>query len=179
MESEDFKTNRLLPNLWIIESEVIPMTKKDRRHAVTHFLASRVDSLFLEHTKNGAPFLRGTNQRELSISYAQKYCVVYFGDGVRVGVDIQEREPRLEKALTIFLTKDEVKLLLNDPYLQTVAWCVKEAVFKRFGGSIHSLKENLTIIELSTTHALVHTEFGNVSLKVIEYTNCVIALTID
>lgn len=169
----------LQPNLWLLESNMIPMTKVDRRKMVIDFLLSLDHRLFLKHKSTGVPFLSNSPQLHVSISYAQNYGVVYFGHQKMVGVDIQEHEPRLEKALSVFLTPHEQELLHSDPILYTTAWSAKEAVFKRFEGEFSSLLKEITLLELGKTSAKVQTPKGIIRLKVLPYKNGIITFTID
>lgn len=101
-----------------------------------------IDYQLLHYTPEGAPFLKNDDSQYLSISHSNGWFAVYL-DKVPVGVDIQVFNTSLGRGSSYFINKKEQKWADQELYLQLI-WCAKEAVFKKYGGKIKDLKNEVT-----------------------------------
>lgn len=95
------------------------------------------------------PFLPG-EQYHFSISHCSKYAAAIVSSTERVGVDIEEITPRVEKIKHKFLHTEELAFVHNHPVdqqitLLTILWSCKEAMFKWWGRGDVDFSEVLRI----------------------------------
>ncbi|MDR1698550.1 MAG: 4'-phosphopantetheinyl transferase superfamily protein [Prevotellaceae bacterium] len=118
--------------LWRIEESLSSEKRKREKLAVRlllgHLLGKSADILY---NKDGAPSL-ADNSFHISISHGKDFAAVILHPTQRVGIDIEQINPRIEKLKHKFLSENE--LLQIDPDRQTehllVYWCAKETLFK-------------------------------------------------
>jgi 4'-phosphopantetheinyl transferase EntD len=99
-------------------------------------------------TPTGKPFLLD-NSYFFSISHSADYVAVIISTKSNVAIDIQHVVPKIEHIIQKFLTEIEMELLSNltiSPNEQfTLAWTIKEAMFKYFDDSGVDFKQHLNI----------------------------------
>ena len=82
------------------------------------------------------PFLQD-EAYHFSISHCGDYAAVIVSTKNRVGVDIEIPHPKIENIKHKFLSEKEQRMLVNEPVanyiLFTMAWSIKEAMFKWYG----------------------------------------------
>jgi phosphopantetheine--protein transferase-like protein len=126
------------------------------------------------------PFL--TNEAyHFSISHCGKYAAVLASPKYRVGIDIEVFSKKVEIVRDKFLSLQEQKILqqvpghilssLTQEYL-TVAWSIKEAVYKWYGDGEVNFKEHIHIEDIRITE-----EKGTATCRFLKNTN--IELTVD
>jgi phosphopantetheinyl transferase len=90
-----------------------------------------LDAICIE--ENGRPFLKG-NPLHFSISHTAEYVAAIICSSHPVGVDIEKIDSKIQRVKHKFIDFEEMAILnelpLNDDEQNTLAWCVKEAVFK-------------------------------------------------
>jgi phosphopantetheinyl transferase len=84
-----------------------------------------------------------------SISHCGNYAAAIVSTSNRVGVDIEEPHPKIERIQHKFITEAEQVVLqnfsTNIPQMLTMAWSIKEALFKWYGLGEVDFKKHLQI----------------------------------
>ena len=120
------------------------------------------------------PFLAAETYH-FSISHCGDYAAAIVSTHNRVGVDIEIPQMKIERILAKFLHTDELAILnaLDIEPLQayTLAWSIKETIFKWYGAGEVNFKEHMKIITCSMdeNQFLANCNFlkkGNVFVKV-------------
>ena len=87
-----------------------------------------IGKLEIDYNANGKPFL--VNSKEyISISHSRNFIGILKAP-FDVGLDIEEINERITKIKNRFLNEDELKLLDSSIENLTIAWTLKEALFK-------------------------------------------------
>lgn len=83
--------------------------------------------------QNGRPFIEGESI-SFSISHTAEFVAAIISSSGRVGVDMEKIDSKIHNVKHKFLEAEELDILhrlaLNDDERITLAWCVKEAIFK-------------------------------------------------
>ncbi|MDO4763565.1 MAG: 4'-phosphopantetheinyl transferase superfamily protein [Flavobacteriaceae bacterium] len=89
----------------------------------------------LLYQENGEPYLNPAD-RHISISHSFPFAVVAVSDE-KIGIDLEEIQPKLEKIKNKYLYKTEYDWIEEENELEylTLIWSIKEALYK-----IHSMK---------------------------------------
>jgi 4'-phosphopantetheinyl transferase EntD len=117
------------------------------------------------------PFIAGSKQ-QISISHDKNYAAVIVGLN-RVGVDVFYYSDKVLKIAHKFLSPNEYLLLDSlslDPYeklkFYSMAWCIKETVFKWMQMNNIEFKTDMVIKQLNDNEAIVNTiYFGNIAVS--------------
>jgi phosphopantetheinyl transferase len=98
------------------------------------------------------PFLQN-EAFHFSISHCGNYAAAIVSTSNRVGVDIEIPNPKVEKIAPKFLNESEVDLInsfnVNDYSFLTMAWSIKEAIFKWYGLGEIDFKKHIKIISIN------------------------------
>ncbi len=86
-----------------------------------------------------------------SISHCGDYAAAIVSTENRVGVDIEIPHPKIERIQHKFLSESEQLLLGNYPSMLTMAWSVKEAMFKWYGDGQVDFIKHMEITEFLKT----------------------------
>jgi 4'-phosphopantetheinyl transferase EntD len=106
------------------------------------------------HYSSGAPFLINHHSLNLSISHSKQELVLLLSPREEIpGIDVEEINNRPEKIRHKFMTTRELgiydQLSLQDSQDAILwccmVWCSKEAAYKVFNPSDHSLKKNFEL----------------------------------
>lgn len=108
------------------------------------------------HEQSGKPYLEGFPD-EISISHTKGFVAVarnMQNPSVPVGVDIEYVSDRVLRVLEKFLTENETALAEKNAWLPyrdfcLVAWCAKEAAYKKCGVQGVDFKEHFRISDIS------------------------------
>lgn len=97
----------------------------------------------LRYNRSGKPLLE---KGFISISHCFPYVVIYFSETTDVGVDIEKINPKILKIVSRFLNASELQII-NQEDLKglTIAWGVKESVYKKHGGDTVHFAKNICI----------------------------------
>lgn len=94
------------------------------------------------------PFLPG-HPFHFSISHSGDYAAAIVSTAQQVGIDVEKKDDKAMRLRKKFLTHAEEMALLNDWYEEaatlTLAWSVKESLFKWLGEAGVDFKEQLVI----------------------------------
>jgi len=96
------------------------------------------------------PFL-ADEEFHFSISHCSNYAAAIVSKQNRVGVDIEIPQQKIERICHKFLGPEEIKVLNiqnYDPYyILTLAWSIKETIFKWYGSGQVDFREHMHINE--------------------------------
>ena len=102
------------------------------------------------------PFLED-DAFHFSISHCGNYAAAIVSTQNRVGVDIEIPHPKIEKIQHKFLSEKEKNMLTttdgNTIKMLTMAWSMKEAMFKWYGSGQVDFIEDMNIIAIKKTNA--------------------------
>jgi 4'-phosphopantetheinyl transferase EntD len=146
LETEDFFLEKAS------EQYKINHAQKKMQHLAGRYLllemANDISIKDISLTPTGKPFLPD-NSYFFSISHSADYVAVIISTKSNVAIDIQHVAPKIESIKQKFLTEVEMELLsnltisLNEQF--TLAWTIKEAMFKYFDDSGVDFKQHLNI----------------------------------
>ncbi|MCM1076705.1 MAG: 4'-phosphopantetheinyl transferase superfamily protein [Bacteroides sp.] len=115
------------------------VNRSDREHESEARMLSEIFGRRVElgHYADGAPYIDGMEDVEMSISHSMRTCVIGISkNGGKIGVDIESPRQQLERVKSKFLTDEELARLaaINDgtrrmEFLLKM-WTAKEAAFK-------------------------------------------------
>lgn len=94
----------------------------------------------LTYLSSGQPMFTNS-EKHLSISHSDGWFAVYIASQP-VGIDIQVPSPRLEQGKHYFLNEQEQHL--TDLDTLHAIWGAKEALYKKYGGQLTDLREEVT-----------------------------------
>lgn len=161
---EELKNGLILSATDELKLSSISHSKRRNIFWITRKLALSENILQIDYTDNGKPFSR---EKKVSISHSGNWIGMMTSIDYETGIDIELPHERIHKIKNRFLTENEKNNICKDnTLLLTIAWSVKEAVFKKYGGPTVFFRENIHLIEINTVrnHALVNckTEQGNI-----------------
>tara|TARA_Y200000002_G_scaffold39562_1_gene28884 strand:- start:2602 stop:3222 length:621 start_codon:yes stop_codon:yes gene_type:complete len=159
-ESEKELINKLSLSVYFRQKfETIKSTQQRKQFLAVHMILKsiQIDQNSLSYNQNGKPILN--NGQYISISHSHDYCGVAIGES-KLGLDIEKLRPKIFNISSKFLHKKEVPLIkkMNIENL-TKVWTIKESVFKAFGHTGLSFKDNIKIIKTDN-------EFLNASVEI-------------
>jgi phosphopantetheinyl transferase (holo-ACP synthase) len=146
LETEDFFLEK------VIEQYNIKHPQKRIQHLAGRYmlleLAKDISIKNILLSTTGKPFL-DDNSYFFSISHSADYVAVIISTKSNVAIDIQDVVAKIERIKQKFLTEEEMNLLSTlsiSPNEQfTLAWTIKEAMFKYFDDSGVDFKQHLNI----------------------------------
>jgi len=107
------------------------ITNENRKQEFLQIRALRnktIGEIEIDYTKSGKPFL--VNSKEyISISHSQNFIGILKAP-FDVGLDIEEINERITKIKNRFLNEKELKMFDSSIENLTIAWTLKEALFK-------------------------------------------------
>lgn len=138
--------------LWLINLEKNNISKNPseskrvfEKRAVSILLKEQFEEAEIKHTNNGAPFIEGRNDLQVSISHSLPWICLCISTSNPVGVDIQIMKKDLSNQKKHFVNQSEntfLEISFRNLYL---IWGAKEAFYKYKKGQIKNLKEDVTI----------------------------------
>ncbi|MCP9749408.1 4'-phosphopantetheinyl transferase superfamily protein [Ferruginibacter sp. HRS2-29] len=100
------------------------------------------------------PFLPG-EKYHFSISHCSDYAAVIVSTKSRVGVDIELPQEKIERIKYKYLTEPEMQLVLDLPVVPldalTMAWSIKEAMFKWYGNGKVDFRQHMVIRKIAAS----------------------------
>ncbi|MBC7867275.1 MAG: 4'-phosphopantetheinyl transferase superfamily protein [Gloeobacteraceae cyanobacterium ES-bin-316] len=107
-----------------------------------------LELIMVANTKK--PFL-ADDAYHFSISHCGDYAAAIVSKRSRVGVDIEIPQQKIERISHKFLSPEEIQVLNinnHDPhYMLTLAWSIKETIFKWYGSGQVDFREHMHINE--------------------------------
>jgi phosphopantetheinyl transferase len=100
----------------------------------------------VHYDESGKPYLAGSRQH-ISVTHTGDYAGVIISGSVRVGIDMEMVQERIDKVKHKFLSDSELSAIQNKRKLEylTLSWCAKEAIYKLYGWRNLDFKENIHI----------------------------------
>ena len=129
----------------------------------------------LDYLPSGQPVLVDS-QEHISISHSDGWFAVYIANDP-VGVDIQVPRARIGQGKHYFLNEKERHL--DDLELLHLIWGAKEALYKKYGGEMNDLRDEVTFQSVETSSKSVQLEYAG-SIETLRYrnaTNCLLVWT--
>jgi phosphopantetheinyl transferase len=104
--------------------------KRKQEFLGVRYLRNQYNSaLEIEYSELGKPFF-SRSSKHLSISHSKNYISMAISS-FSVGIDIEECDQRIFKVANRFLSDSEKVILdINSCQQLTIAWCIKEALYK-------------------------------------------------
>lgn len=87
-------------------------------------------SFHISYTKSGRPLLDHPVYPHISISHSRDFVAVMVHRQLAVGIDIESINRNYASIRKRYLSEIELQQVNEDPLLQCIYWCAKEAVFK-------------------------------------------------
>lgn len=133
---------------------------------------------------NGKSFLKD-NKTSISISHTKDYAAVIVHSEKSVGIDIELLKEKIELIAHKFISMEEFEFIEKDMDKLTIAWCVKEAVYKCLGVDGISFKDHIRLDNFEVKakgelHAkIIHPDYlSTVELRYIKKDNFCLAYTL-
>ena len=102
----------------------------------------------IEYNKYGKPFL-ANQETHVSISHSKNRIACSLNEKQETAIDIQYISPKILRIRDKFLNKHEFKVIDQYDIIQlTIAWSIKEALFKMYGKDDIFLKPNIEVTSL-------------------------------
>jgi len=122
-------------------------------HLTGRFLLRHLDPDFpihkIEISPLRKPFLPPAENRHFSISHSFPYIAAAISRSKNIGVDIQIFREKIIRLQHKFLSEKEQEHFRNDTGKLTLAWSVKEAVFKWYGAGELDFIEHMPIRQVN------------------------------
>ena len=143
--------------------EKLKSSSKRKQFLAVHLIlkSMQINQNSLSYNQNGKPILN--SGQYISISHSHDYCGVAIGES-KLGLDIEKLRPKIFNISSKFLSKRELPLIKKlDIENLTKVWTIKESVFKAFGQTGLSFKDNIAIVKTENEflNAMVELNFEN------------------
>ncbi len=127
-------------------------TKRQVEFICTRLLLKKINSkLNISYNQFGAPTIN--NNQNISISHSDKYVAIIISKN-KVGIDIEKISNKPLKVIQKFISKnDNIKF---DKKEASLAWCVKETLFKYHMEGGIDFKKNITIKKIDYNQKKIH-----------------------
>jgi 4'-phosphopantetheinyl transferase len=103
---------------------------------------------------HGKVFLHN-DEAHISITHTLDYVAAVLDTQKPVGIDMEKLDAKLHRTSGKFLSDDEHAHAGKDLQLLAIYWCAKEAIYKLYGKTRISFKNNIQISAFETHHAVV------------------------
>lgn len=100
---------------------------------------------------NGKSYLKD-NPTNISISHTKNYAAVILNSQKPVGIDIELMKDKIELIAHKFISNDEFGFIATNMQKLTIAWCVKEAVYKCLGLEGLAFKDHIRLSDFHVKH---------------------------
>jgi len=84
----------------------------------------------ISYAKSGKPILNHARYKNISISHSRYFATVYIHENRHVGLDIEDIGRNYNSIVKRYLSDEELLQTGQNPLLQCLYWCAKEAIFK-------------------------------------------------
>lgn len=140
-----------------------------------------VDGTEIIYNEDGKPFLKD-NSQFISISHSENYIGMVCAP-FNIGMDIEEINERVNKIKNRFLNEQEIESFGKDTLSLTIAWTIKEALFKLNDRKGIDFRKELLIKEkINDTYLCQMLELDgwhSVRIKVIQKENLIISYNFE
>ena len=150
---DDFRLGYIPLNQLDVTSNAISMPLTHKRMLEKNGVWQLVNKMFegnneVLYEPSGRPYLYGDSQNYfISISHSKNF-VALASSHKRIGIDIEEINNRVLKIRPRFLNERELEMINStDLEYNTIAWCIKEVLFKLSKNEGLDFKIDLLILE--------------------------------
>jgi phosphopantetheinyl transferase len=84
----------------------------------------------ISYSETGKPILRHNKYKQLSISHSRNFAAVFVHESSDIGIDIESLTRNYQSIEKRYLSDAELLQVGQNPVLQCLYWCAKEAIFK-------------------------------------------------
>jgi phosphopantetheinyl transferase len=84
----------------------------------------------ISYTENGKPIVDHPIYHHISISHSNDFVAVIIHQKLNVGIDIESKNRNYAAVKKRYLSEFEMEQVDENPMLQCIYWCAKEAIFK-------------------------------------------------
>lgn len=84
----------------------------------------------ISYSETGKPILHHSKYKHLSISHSRNFAAVFVHEDREVGIDIESMTRNYNSIEKRYLSDAELIEVGQNPLLQCLYWCAKEAIFK-------------------------------------------------
>jgi len=84
----------------------------------------------ISYSETGKPILRHNKYKQLSISHSRNFAVIFVHESRDIGIDIESLTRNYKSIEKRYLSDAELLQVNQNPILQCLYWCAKEAIFK-------------------------------------------------
>jgi len=99
----------------------------------------------ISYSEHGKPILNHPKFKHLSISHSREFASIFVHEHLPVGLDIENQNRNYNSIIKRYLSEAEMKQAGNNPLLQSLYWCAKEAIFKLVPEDGIEFKEQILI----------------------------------
>ena len=150
---DDFRLGYLPLDQLLITSNINIKPQTQKRTLEKNGMWQLVKNMFegnneVLYEPSGRPFLKGDAQEYfISVSHSKNFCALA-SSHKRIGIDIEEINDRILKVRPRFLNERELEIInATDLEFNTIAWCIKEVLFKLSKNEGLDFKIDLLILE--------------------------------
>jgi len=140
-----------------------PSEKKARERSIAQQLLRdhlQDPAALIHHEASGKPFVANRPDLRISVSHSGTWLALCISLAEAVGVDVQIHTSNLSRGLDYFINDREKQVFGNqftDDQLYVI-WCAKEAFYKKLGGTIDDLREDVSVLNISKQSVTIHYE---------------------
>lgn len=138
----------VIDDLFVFSSEHLQQTKRYKERYGVQILKKNIlaESSQILYEKNGRPYLHD-HSAFISISHSKNF-IALAKSSKRIGIDIEEIDSRILKVRERILNTHEMKIFqANDLLENTIAWTIKETLFKLTEDDGLDFRTDLLILE--------------------------------
>ena len=119
----------------------------------------------ISYTKAGKPLISHSDYKHISISHSREFAVVLIHQQLAVGIDIESRNRNYASVKKRFLSEAELAVVNDDPMLQCLYWCAKEAIFKLVEEEGLDFRKHIQLFNLDLKKDSLHAKFSQNNLE--------------
>jgi len=113
----------------------------------------------ISYTESGKPLLSHPVYPHISISHSRDFVSVLIHEHSAVGIDIESINRNYAPIRNRYLSETELKQVNENPMLQCIYWCAKEAVFKLVEEKGVDFKKQIEVIAFDPQQNTFQTRF--------------------
>lgn len=107
----------------------------------------------ISYHETGKPILQHDRFKHISISHSRDFAAVILHENMSVGIDIEDTSRDFSRIEKRFLSDEELAFVGNNPQLQCLYWCAKEAIFKLVDDQGIDFKKQIHISAVSENNS--------------------------
>jgi 4'-phosphopantetheinyl transferase len=98
------------------------------------------------------------NEAHISITHTLDYVAAILNPVVTVGIDMEKLDPKLQRTSRKYLNEKELIHANDEVKILGMYWCAKEAVYKHFGKTGISFKDDIYVLPFSENELMLKAE---------------------